>query len=40
MGVELISHLNKMKKYLEPVMNDTIIEVNNDVPIIELKLDK
>ena len=40
MGVELKSHLKKMKEYLEPVMNDVIIEVNNDVPIIELKLNK
>ena len=38
MGVELESHLKKMEKYLEPILNDEIIEVNNDVPIIELKL--
>lgn len=40
MGIELKSHLNKMEKYLEPVMNGTIIEVDNDVPIIELELDE
>jgi len=38
MGVEIQTHLKRMKKYLEPVLNDEIIEVNNDVPIIELKL--
>ena len=36
MGVNLKSHLEKMKRYLEPVLKDMIIEVDKEVPIIKL----
>ena len=36
MGVNLKSHLEKMKRYLEPVLKDMIIEVDKGVPIIKL----